>query len=679
MKQIKKVLVANRGEIAVRIFSTLRKMGIEGVAVYSDHDANAMHVRLADQAVRLEGTGLAATYLNISQLISAARISGADAIHPGYGFLSESPVFAETVEKAGLIFVGPGHQAIRIMGNKVQSRALVDSLGIPVIKGVSGPVPLLLSEAEKMAFPLLVKAAAGGGGKGMRIVDEASGLEEALETTSREALNYFGSPEVYLEQYLEHPRHIEVQLLADHYGKVITLFERECSIQRRYQKIIEEAPAPLISPVLRTKLSEAAILIAKEIQYANAGTIEFLVSGESFYFLEMNTRIQVEHPVTEMITGLDIVQQQIQIAGGARLSFEQQDIKINGHAIEARVYAEDPSRNFLPAPGNILLYRQPEENGLRIDTAIDSSVEISSNYDPMISKVISHAATRDQAIDKLSRALKQYTILGIQTNIPFLTQLLNYEGFIRGETDTGFCFRFMENGYESSYAKNLPDEIWIAAYMFVTAGLGSIPAGQNKNACVRPCAEIWKDVGYWRLLSEPAFLVDERLVNLSFDYGGPGRLHFQNNGKRQLVSMMQRDETQISLEISGSTYSFSYAYDSKDVLWLKTNGHVVRVAHAQHLNKREMAELTLNPDLPGEQMIKAPMNGKILQVRVAESEIVNRGDTLLILESMKMENRISAAAHARVERIMVRAGQAVSADEPLIVLSAIRTDPVKDK
>jgi 3-methylcrotonyl-CoA carboxylase alpha subunit len=674
MRKIRKVLVANRGEIAVRIFDTLRKMGIKGVAVYSEHDATAMHVRKADQSVKLEGVGLTATYLNISQLIAAAGKSQVDAIHPGYGFLSESPDFAEAVEKAGYIFIGPGHEAIRIMGNKVQARALVDRLGIPVIKGISGPAEALLQEAHALRYPLLVKAAAGGGGKGMRIVHTDKELEEALEPAGREALNYFGNKEIYLEQFLENPRHIEVQLLADQHGKAVTLFERECSVQRRYQKIIEEAPAPFISQELRTKLADAAILIAKEINYSNAGTIEFLVSGDAFFFLEMNTRIQVEHPVTEMITGLDIVQQQIYIASGTPLLFDQEDIQINGHAIEARVYAEDPSRGFMPAPGNILLYLQPEENGLRIDTAIDSSVEISSNYDPMISKVISHAPTREKALDKLLHALNQYTILGISTNLSFLSQLIKSPGFIQGNTDTGFCQRFMDDGFEPHFSRSWKDEIWVAAYLFVTAGRNLSADGRQNNTCVRPMAEIWKDLGYWRLIPEPVFVVNERLLSLPFTYGGPGKLSFKSNGDSQSIFMLQKDDTRLSLEADGNTYLFHYVYDKKDVLWLKAGDQVVRVTHAQQLNRHEMAELTLNPDLPGEQTLRAPMNGKILKVHVRESDIVNKGDTLLILESMKMENRIAATAHARVGKIMVEAGQAVASNDPLIFLAAVKTE-----
>ncbi len=454
-KRIHKVLVANRGEIAVRIFKTLREMGIRTIALYCGADKDSLHRRMADESLFLKGNSLAETYLNTDQVVALAKHSGVDAIHPGYGFLSENPSFALAVKEAGLIFIGPDPEAIRMMGNKVEARELVKSLGIPLIEGATGLTHDLAGHAERIGFPVLIKAAAGGGGKGMKVVASREALAETLESTSREAKNYFGDGQVYLEKYLENPHHIEVQLLADTHGNVVTLFERECSIHRRYQKIIEEAPSPLIDEEMRERLMEAARKIARKIGYTNAGTIEFLLAGREFFFLEMNTRIQGEHPVTEMITGVDIVREQVNIANGNPIPFLQNDLKINGHAIEARVYAEDPIQGFMPSPGKLVRYQEPRLKDLRIDAALENGSEVGSEFDPMIAKVIAHGENRQEAIQKLIQGLSCFILHGVQTNIPFLTQLLRTEIFANGKADTGFCNRFILDGFsQDNHTRN---------------------------------------------------------------------------------------------------------------------------------------------------------------------------------------------------------------------------------
>ncbi|MGC4235266.1 MAG: biotin carboxylase N-terminal domain-containing protein, partial [Niabella sp.] len=442
-EHIKKILIANRGEIALRVQRTARRMGIATVAVYSNADREAAFVKQADTSVLLEGNQLGETYLNIEKIIAIARQTGADAIHPGYGFLSESPGFAEACEKAGVIFIGPNAAAMKAMGNKIAARETAVKAGVPVIPGITGSVSALLSNYQSTGFPLLVKAAAGGGGKGMRTVHNEAEFQTALEATAREAQNYFGDSTVYIEKYIAHPRHIEVQILGDQYGNIIHLYERECSLQRRHQKIIEEAPSPALDPVTRQRICSAAVQLAKSIGYYSAGTMEFLADEYlNFYFLEMNTRIQVEHPVTELTTGIDIVEQQIKIAADEALQYKQEDIHQQGHAIECRIYAEDPAQGFLPSPGLIKYYEEPAFNQqatIRIDgMQLQNGDTISGDFDPMISKLVVSAATRDEAREAMLAALQRYHIKGIKTNIEFLTGLMQLPDYIHNNISTKY-------------------------------------------------------------------------------------------------------------------------------------------------------------------------------------------------------------------------------------------------
>ncbi len=438
----KKILIANRGEIACRIMDTCREMGIETIAVFSEIDRKALHVIKADQAVYLGESEPSESYLNMKKIIQAAKETGAEAIHPGYGFLAENADFARQCEEAGLTFIGPPADVISKLGDKTIARQIMEDSGVPVIPGMSkseSDFDLMAKEAEKLGYPVLIKAAAGGGGKGMRVVESPKELKEACISASSEASAAFGNGAIYLEKYLLKPRHVEFQILADNHGNVIHLLERECSIQRRHQKIIEETPSPIMTPALREEMGKAAVTAARASGYVNAGTVEFLLDAAGgFYFLEVNTRLQVEHPITEMITGIDIVRQQIEIAMGSRLSLTQDNIAGRGHAIECRIYAEDPEKDFFPSPGKILFMKEPGGPGVRNDCGVYAGFQVPMEYDPILSKLIVYAEDREQAIAKMIKSLQEYVLLGVKTSIPFLIDVLKSESFSTGDLSTDF-------------------------------------------------------------------------------------------------------------------------------------------------------------------------------------------------------------------------------------------------
>ena len=438
----KKILIANRGEIAVRIMRTCREMGIGTVAVYSDVDTRAQHVFEADEAVWIGASEPSESYLNIDRMIAVIKQTGAEAVHPGYGFLAENAMFAERCEKEGIVFIGPPAQVIRDLGDKITARQIMINGGVPLIPGTTeeaGDMVKLAAHAEQIGYPVLIKASAGGGGKGMRIVEDPNELAEACLSASREAEAAFGNGAIYMEKYLAKSRHVEIQILADSHGNVVHLFERECSIQRRHQKIIEETPSPAVDARLRSEMGQAAVAAARAAGYVNAGTVEFIVDREgNFYFLEVNTRLQVEHPITEMITGMDLVRHQIDIASGKGLSLTQEDLSGTGHAIECRIYAEDPQRNFMPSPGRIVFLREPAGPGIRNDCGVYSGFEVPVEYDPILSKLVVHAETRDAAIRRMICALRSYAVLGVKTPIAFLIDILSSNHFREGETYTDF-------------------------------------------------------------------------------------------------------------------------------------------------------------------------------------------------------------------------------------------------
>ena len=439
---MKKILVANRGEIALRIMHTVRKMGITSVAVYSEADRDSPHVLFADEAVCLGPAPSSQSYLNADKIISLAKELGADGIHPGYGFLSENADFAQQVEKAGIIFIGPGFEAMRIMGSKLAAKECVKKYDIPMVPGIQEAITdinLAKEIANQVGYPVLIKASAGGGGKGMRIVEKEEELESQMERAISEATSSFGDGSVFLEKYIASPRHIEIQVVADKFGNTVHLFERECSIQRRHQKVVEESPSSVLTPELRKKMGDAAVMVARSCSYTNAGTVEFLMDDKmNFYFLEMNTRLQVEHPVTEMITGIDLVEEQIKIARGEKLGFNQDDVSINGHAIELRVYAEDPFNDFLPSTGTLHKYIRPEGENIRVDDGYEEGMSIPVYYDPMIAKLITHGNNRVEAIQTMLQAIRDYKIEGLSTTLPFGTFVFEHDAFVSGKFDTHF-------------------------------------------------------------------------------------------------------------------------------------------------------------------------------------------------------------------------------------------------
>lgn len=439
---MKKILIANRGEIALRVMRTARNMGIKTVAVYSDADRVAPHVRFADEAVYIGESPSSKSYLVMDKILKAAKDTGADGIHPGYGFLSENAEFAEKVEAAGIAFIGPRPHAIRIMGSKLAAKEAVRDYDIPMVPGIEEAitdVALAQKIAQKIGFPILIKASAGGGGKGMRVVENIEELPNQMERAISEAISAFGDGSVFIEKYVTSPRHIEIQVLADTHGNVVHLFERECSIQRRHQKVVEEAPSVVLDEKLRQEMGEAAVKVAKACDYVGAGTVEFLLDGDkNFYFLEMNTRLQVEHPVTELISGVDLVEQQIKVARGEKLSFTQDDLSIKGHALELRVYAEDPLNNFLPSVGTLSTYQIPEGEGVRVDDGYEQGMEIPIYYDPMLAKLITYGKDRNEALQRMREAVKAYKIEGIETTIPFGKFVFEHESFVSGNFDTHF-------------------------------------------------------------------------------------------------------------------------------------------------------------------------------------------------------------------------------------------------
>ncbi len=492
-----KILIANRGEIAVRIMSACEEMGIRTVAVYSDVDQHSVHVRTADEAYPLGDPAPLESYLNIDKIMKAARETGAEAIHPGYGFLAENPGFAERCEKEGITFVGPRSDVIRLMGHKVEAKTSIRKAGVPVIPGYhegDQETEKLLEEGLKIGFPLLIKAASGGGGKGMRIVRKEEDLKEFIESCKRESLKAFGDDSIFLEKYLDKPRHVEFQVLGDHHGNMIHLFERECSIQRRHQKIIEETPSTALTPELRKKMGEAAVRAAEAVGYTNAGTVEFMVDGNrNFYFLEMNTRLQVEHPVTEFVTGVDLVKWQLRIASGDELTLKQNQLLQRGHAIECRIYAEDPSNEFLPSTGVLHCVELPRGINVRNDSGIETGTEITSHYDPLLSKLTVYAENRDEAIQKMVHALSNYVILGVATNVSFLRRVLLQESFRKGEITTHFIDEHEELFSESV----IPDEALIAAALAETLRLVPDPTQVRTTTGIADPYSPWKTAGSW--------------------------------------------------------------------------------------------------------------------------------------------------------------------------------------
>ena len=665
MNIINKILIANRGEIAVRVMKTARKLGIKTVAVYSEIDKDSLHVSFADESHCIGESELSDTYLNIEKIIGIAKKANCDAIHPGYGFMAENSRFVDACNEAGIIFIGPTTNSMKVMGNKIEAREFVSKLDIPMTKGVTGNKETLLEASKNIAFPLLLKAAAGGGGKGMRIVYKEADLAEAIEATSREAKSYFGDETVYIEKYIENPRHIEVQIIGDNFGNVIHLFERECSIQRRYQKIIEESPSPTLTPELRIKMGEAAVRIGQEINYNNAGTIEFLVDEDlNFYFLEMNTRIQVEHPVTEMVCGIDIVEEQIHIAVGNPLRFKQHDIKQNGHAIECRIYAEDPANNFQPSPGKMLLFKEPEIADIRIDTGITKDTEIKSSFDPMICKLIVWNNTREEAANKMLHALNEFVIHGINTNITYLIALLQSDAFIKNRISTKFCDDFTAQIIENLNAEKakIPTFIPLIAYTLYSLNNKSI----QERIHFTDEHNVWNAIGYWRDLMKLRIYLSDKEYVLDIESIKNKEYQISIADEKYKVNFKSIENNKIELFINDIFYTAYISEDLKCNASLSYSGFIFSLSRKDILHK-DTATFRIEDYIETTNNVNSPMPGRVIKINVNEGDEVKRGDVLLIIEAMKMENKIVCSKEtAIIESVNVKTAQMVDTTTALL-------------
>jgi len=643
----KSVLIANRGEIATRIIRTARRLGLRVIAVYSEADARALHVRMADEAHPIGPAEAARSYLNAGRIIAAAKASGADCIHPGYGFLSENADFAQTCADAGIVFVGPPPDAIRAMGLKGSAKALMEKASVPVVPGYHGEeqsLDLLRRKADEIGYPVLIKAVAGGGGKGMRKVKQPADFDAALASAQREAQAAFGDPRVLIEKYVTAPRHIEIQVFADRHGNVIHLNERDCSLQRRHQKVIEEAPAPGMSAALRAAIGAAAVKAAQAVGYVGAGTVEFIADGagglkqNGFWFMEMNTRLQVEHPVTEVVTGLDLVEWQFRVAAGERLPLTQERVPLKGHAVEARVYAEDPEHGFLPSTGKLLALRFPEAQGVRIDTGVEEGDAVTPYYDPMIAKMIAHGGSRDQALDRLADALELTVVIGPHSNAGFLAALVRAPEFRRGAFDTGF----------------------IDAHL---AELGAVPQPLDKAAAALGARE---------------WLTREQTRIAALEPGSPWDAEdgFQLSGERRLeLPLIAEGEGVIAHAVYGRA-AVSVTVDGEQPAGIAVaDADAIYVVHRGRQTRVGLRDVALDragdSDTGG--VVRAPMHGKVLAVTVEKGERVHRGQRLAIIEAMKMEHALTAPNDGIVAEIAVAAGAQV--DESAAVM---RIEAVKD-
>lgn len=654
MKTIRKILIANRGEIACRVIRTCQKLGIKTVAVYSNPDADAPFVRMADQSYSLEGQTSAETYLVIDKIIAIAKEAQADAIHPGYGFLSENAEFSKAVDKAGLIFIGPTAQTITDMGSKQRSKDIMKKAGVPVIPGYQGQEQkeeTLIKEALKIGFPLMVKASAGGGGKGLKKVIQESDLKEAIASAKREGQASFGDDTLLIEKFIENPRHIEIQVFGDQQGHVIHLFERECSLQRRHQKVIEEAPSSVLTEEVREKMGAAAIKAAQAVNYHGAGTVEFILGqDQSFYFLEMNTRLQVEHPVTELITGTDLVEWQIAVASGQDLPLAQDDLKIQGHAMEARVYAEDPWNQFLPVTGSIVYLNLPAIPGVRYDMGVQTGSEISVYYDPMLGKIIAHGDTRAQCLQRLSLALKNTQVLGTTTNLSFLDDLINHPLHKQGDFHTGF----IENHLSELLHVN-PDK---SAY-HIAAALIILKQAQSKSRLPLMQALHGFRLHTQEMIQDALYLAGE---SIPFSYRKSNDSYLFDFGqKTHTVKLSQLSDHEIYFMVDETQYQVAYAIHRQNVYVSAPQGNLAYQSSKQ-------AQAQSNAQQAGN--LTAPLPGKVLKINVNPEQKVTAGETLMIVEAMKMEHPIKAAVDGTISAVHYKVNDTVKLGDVLLEMAA---------
>ncbi len=659
----RRILVANRGEIACRVMATARRLGISTVAVYSEADANARHVDLADEAYPIGGAPARESYLVIERVLAVARRSGAEAIHPGYGFLSENADFADGCANAGIVFIGPPAAAIRAMGSKAAAKALMERSGVPLVPGYHGAdqsLDVLADAAARIGFPVLIKASAGGGGKGMRIVEQAADFQALLEGARREAASSFGDDRVLIEKYLSRPRHIEIQVFCDLHGNMVHLFERDCSIQRRHQKVLEEAPAPGMVPARRDEMGAAACAAARAVGYVGAGTVEFIAEGDGFYFMEMNTRLQVEHPVTEMITGQDLVEWQLRVASGEPLPFNQEDLQLRGHAIEARIYAEDPAREFLPSIGALAHLRQPEASGdVRVDTGVREGDAITPYYDPMIAKLIVHGVDRAAAVRRLAAALRDYEVVGVQTNLALLRGIAASEEFAAGGVDTGFIGR----NSELLRAPQTPAGERVA--VLAAAALTVLARQHAANLAMAPASDPhspWNEDDAWRINGD----------------GYQDVLLLHDDVQTRLLVFPQRDGYRIDFPDVSLRAALSEGRLSLDGvvhrLQIVASGGAITVIIGGRNNVVVPIDRMAPPrsETAGDDRLTAPIPARVSRVLVQVGDVVKKGAVLLVLEAMKMEFSLNAPIDGTVATVRHEVGDMVQEGAELLTFEVVQ-------
>ena len=663
-----KILIANRGEIAIRIIRTCNRLGIKTVAVYSDADSRSLHRHMADEAVHIGESPSQKSYLNINKIVEAAKATGAQAIHPGYGFLSEKADFAKAIQEAGLVLIGPSAEAIDLMGDKITSKELAKNAGVPVIPGHIEAIKdeeEAIAIAKKIGYPVLLKPAAGGGGKGMRIVSKPEDMKGALAASRKETLKAFNDTRVFVERYIEQPRHIEIQILADSQGHVVHLGERECSIQRRYQKVIEESPSPAVSADLRERMGRAACDLARQAKYVNAGTVEFVMDAQhNFYFLEMNTRLQVEHPVTEMVTRLDLVELQLRIAAGEPLPFDQSGVTFNGWAIEARICAEDPTRDFIPSTGMITRYAAPRGKGIRVDSGVNIGGKIGVYYDSMLAKLICHGKTREEARRMLIEALNGYHIEGVFTNIDFVTSVLCLPEFAEGALNTGFIDQYFDGGV----SKRSPSLQYLQL-----ATLAATLIYHTRTVAVRESLlHMVSDIGGKRDLGKmhqykvrcQGDLFEVTLEGTPVS-GETCTIRVDGSTYRVEIPTFEFFRRRLKLNINGQLYRFRIRFE-ESFIFMSFNG-ISRLFEIYTPKEWEMMRyMPEKADKSANNILLCPMPGLVVDVLAQKGERVFRGQNLVVLESMKMESGVASPVDGIIAEVLVNRGQAVEADETLI-------------
>lgn len=683
MNRLKKILIANRGEIALRIIRAARKLNIRTVAIFSKGEENALHVTQADEAVSLGEGSLNETYLNIEKIVALAKNTGAEAIHPGYGFLSENHLLAETCQKNGIIFIGPSPKVLRLMGNKLEAKALAESLDIPTLKNFTVNDSNVNKVASSLSYPVLIKSAHGGGGKGMQVVNSAEELNEKVLKASRMAQNYFGNGEVYLEPYVEQARHIEVQVLGDNFRNLVHLYERDCTLQRNYQKIIEEAPAPGLSEKIRNELLEAALKLCRRINYSGAGTVEFLLGNNGlYYFMEMNPRIQVEHPVTEEITGIDIVKEQLSIAAGNPLSFSQNDVIINGHAIEVRLYSEDPSNGFAPSTTPVTFFRFPERTNIRIESDLSGeSASAGSQFDPLLCKIIAKGNHREEALSLMNAALRETIITGPVTNQQYIRALLQHRKVVDSSTDTRFCENQMNELLQltENEKAEAPIDFIAAAFLFLRF-LPNDPQSSNP----------WLRLGFRNIHNQADVHINGIRYNVPFSMLSPkNKISSEKDIKDELTQgahpfrfkCVNEDMIALARKVSGHSVKVTTEKSSEEFIFTENiAGETVLYWHGFEFLMGSHDLLDYYPKAGkyvetykqgGENRIISHLHGKVIDIQVSTGHTINKGDLLMIIEAMKSENHILAHKTAKVKTIEVAVGAQVTDQMSLITLEEI--------